>query len=211
MLLVNSFKSKPTRYVAIAFLCIAFHSPQADNCLKHSINFNLTHFNDYSYQGKNNTVTIVEQGCGVYISDNGWALTEKTYTITEDTVLEFGYIGSGQGNIHGIGFNKNITRLNDKHLFNIFGEEDFGLFDYRYKTTGTYQEFSIPIGQYFTGEGFHLALGMDQDISNNAAGYFENIRLIQTDRSVSRPHKQQTSTPNNSLSTLIPEHISKNL
>ena len=58
-------------------------------------------------QDVNSAVTIENGGSTLRIAGNGWKKIDFPYTITEDTILEFDFQSSTEGEIHGIGFDTN--------------------------------------------------------------------------------------------------------
>lgn len=130
---------------------------------------------------------VLVDDCSIHIQANTWVVTKDTYTITPDTVLKFAFqSGEQEGQFHGIGFYEPGTALNSMNFFDLHGFEtssngtQFGIPHFRY--SGGYEGFSIPVGQYLTGENLQLVLVADNDIEEVGSSLFDNIRLVEVPR-----------------------------
>lgn len=163
-------------------------------CQPDAINFNDKPWLEYVDQNIDNLIEVVEEGCSVFLGENTWAVSSSTYTITKNTVLEFGYQAKGEGEIHGIGFISTPNAVNESRIFNVFGSQgDFGIPGLdeksRYRNAGEYERLSIPVGEYLSGEDLHLVLIMDQDTNVGASAYFDNLRLVEKGANDNKPQQ----------------------
>lgn len=164
-------------FLATSLIMFGSSNTMAAPCIPGAINFNQTSLKSYSSQDISKSYSVVEEGCSVYIDNNSWASTDPIYTIDENTILEFRYISSEDGEVHGIGFEP-FGEPSGKGMFAIKGtQRDFGIQNYRYKKEGDYEIFTIPVGKYVTGYNLRLVLMMDQDTITGGNGYFDNIRI----------------------------------
>ncbi len=134
----------------------------------------------YSNQDRVGTYSIVENGAGIYLQDNTWKRTIETYAITPNTVIEFEFESSSQGEIHGIGFDENNS-LSSSRIFQVYGTQNWGIgaFD-TYSGSGRVT-MQIPVGQYYTGNSMHLIVVNDKDSGsqgNNST--FRNVRVFES-------------------------------
>lgn len=173
---------------AFPILLAGAHVASASPCQPGAINFNDTSLLSYSAQDADTVAVPVEEGCSVYMSNNTWVETEATYTITEDTLLSFGFLSSAIGEIHAIGFeNDDVPTWGQFFSFAGSQREIFGRQDIEYTTVGEYTTFYIEVGKFFTGD-YRLVLVMDQDAPGlNGNSYFDNIRLINKKPPTSEP------------------------
>ncbi len=113
---------------------------------------------------------------------NGWQQAALDYTITADTVLEFDFQSSTQGEIHGIGFDNDAV-LSPEWFFQLFGTQTWGIQAYRNygPSEGSVQRYTIPIGDYFQGiTATRLVFATDDDAQAAAESIFSNIYLYES-------------------------------
>ncbi len=131
------------------------------------------------WQDKNPTVTI--DGTEVEIEGNGWKkLDLGSYNITENTVLEFEFRSTAQGEIHGIGFD-NDNQQSYNFTFQLYGTQNWGINSFNDYITGEgWKSYQISVGDFFTGQFNYLTLVNDHDVSNpTAISEFRNIQLYE--------------------------------
>ncbi len=111
------------------------------------------------------------------IYNNAWKSISLNYTITANTVLEFDFGSTTQGEIHGIGFDSDDA-ISSNLTFKLYGSQNWGISNYRYTSVGNWQSFSIPVGQFYTGTADRLFFVADHDSgASNGNSYFRNIRI----------------------------------
>ncbi|MEO0839917.1 MAG: hypothetical protein AAF063_13570 [Cyanobacteria bacterium J06643_5] len=141
-----------------------------------------------SYGGESQNpsiVSTVKNDNQLKLEKNGWKRLDITgYEITEDTVLKFEFAGNGEGEIQGIGFdNNNVISANDgDNFFQVDGSQSWGnedLDDYIVGSENGFTQYSIDVGDFFTGQFDSLTIANDHDVANpTAVGQFQNIELI---------------------------------
>lgn len=106
------------------------------------------------------------------------------YQITSETVLRFEFNSNGKGEVQGIGFdnNNNISRSSDaQQFFQVDGNQSWGIEDVDQYIVGQsegFDQYSIAIGDFFTGKFDYLTIANDHDVTNpTAIGEFRNISL----------------------------------
>ncbi len=144
------------------------------------VDFGSLAITSYSKQDKVGTYAVVEDGAGLYVQDNTWKRTTQTYTITPNTVIEFEFESTSQGEIHGIGFDENNSHSSNR-VFRVYGTQSWGIgaFD-TYPGSGR-MTMQIPVGQYYTGNSMYLVFVNDKDKGgggNNST--FSNIRIFES-------------------------------
>jgi|GEM_PF-500924 len=150
------------------------------------INFESVQFQSYGDgQDKKLAVSTQDNGNALQLSGNGWKKIDLPYTITANTVLSFQFKSNTQGEIHGIGFDVDDSISKDR-TFQLYGTQDWGIdaFSSYAKSAGDWQTYSIPVGQFYTGDVSYLTFTNDHDISNpNAESQFRNLKVYETESS----------------------------
>ncbi|MEO1086654.1 MAG: hypothetical protein AAFY88_20665, partial [Acidobacteriota bacterium] len=105
--------------------------------------------------------------------------SSTTFTVTANTVVEFDFSSSAQGEIHGIGFDADNTLSSDR-IFKVHGTQNWGITDFDNYAGGT-ASYSIPVGSYFTGSNMRLVLVNDKDSGTlNNTSTFTNVRVFES-------------------------------
>ncbi|MEA5534821.1 S8 family peptidase [Crocosphaera sp. XPORK-15E] len=132
-------------------------------------------------QDLNPTVTLSDDGNQLQVVGNGWKKIDLiNYNITVNTVLEFDFESTKQGEIQGIGFDNdnNIDTVAPQHLFQVYGTQSWGINTNNY--TGGIKHYTINAGEFFTGSFKYLTFANDHDVNNpNAVSRFNNIKLYE--------------------------------
>ena len=134
----------------------------------------------YSNQDSSSSVSVLDGGDTIQLSNNTWRRTSSTFTITANTVIEFDFRSTSQGEIHGIGFDEDDTLTNDVRIFQLHGTQNWGSanHDFDNYSSGTVT-YTIPVGQYYTGGGFRLVLVNDNDAGSGNNSFFTNVRVFE--------------------------------
>lgn len=130
--------------------------------------------------------TVIERGgSALHLTGNRWKQIDLTYRVTPETVLEFDFTSTAEGDIHGIGFDSD-TSISSGLTFRLHGTQNWGLDDFnRYDASGDVQHFVIPVGRYFTGKATGLVFVNDHDVSSpTAESVFSNVRIYEEDDSL---------------------------
>jgi FtsP/CotA-like multicopper oxidase with cupredoxin domain len=145
-------------------------------------------FNDFTITSFGNnqdaspTVSIEDGGETLRIVGNGWKKIDFPYTVTPDTVLEFDFQSSVQGEIHGIGLDENNLEQDTVRTFQLYGTQTFGIqaFNNYAGDAPNLKHYKIRVGQYYTGNMLYLTFTNDHDIlSPNAESVFSNIQVYE--------------------------------
>ena len=149
-------------------------------------NSDYLNFNDFTVvsYGGNQDVTgdfnIEDGGTTLRLSGNTWKAIALPYNITPDTVLEFDFSSTDEGEIHGIGFDTNLS-ISSNLTFKVFGTQSWGRLNYdNYTTPDGTRRYTIPIGQFYTGNFNYLFFVNDHDVSNpSVESVFSNIEIYE--------------------------------
>jgi len=150
---------------------------------------NILNFNDFaieSYGGNqdvNAVASVLDDGATLQIVGNGWKKIALPYNIIHSvngsTVLEFDFMSTAQGEIHGIGFDTDDALSSDR-TFKLYGTQNWGIPDYNNYAADApnWKHYKIPIGLFYTGQMNYLIFANDQDAgSPPAESYFRNIEI----------------------------------
>jgi hypothetical protein len=145
---------------------------------------NTINFNDYTIQTYDTaqdagSADVLDGGATLKIYNNAWKKIDYPYTVTADTVLEFDFKASSEVEVQGIGFDDDDSTSSNK-TFRVYGTQDWGIGDYSYTGGGSYQHFSIPVGNHFTGSELYLIFSCDDDASGGGEAYFSNVRVYES-------------------------------
>ena len=123
---------------------------------------------------------IQDGGRTVYIDGNGWKAIQVDYTVTANTVLEFDFKSTVQGEIHEVAFDNDLDFSADYRLV-IYGDQGYeGDLPYNpYTGNGEWEHFRVNIGESFTGSYTYLVLTADDDASAAGNSFFRDVRLLE--------------------------------
>lgn len=139
----------------------------------------------YSNQDGSGSVNVLDAGSTLALTGNRWRRTTQTFNVTANTVIEFEFQSTSQGEIHGIGFDEDDTLSNDQRIFQFFGTQNWGgaiqgVVSYGTGDLGTYRSYSIPVGQYYSGSAMRLVFVNDKDAGTpNNTSNFRNVRVFE--------------------------------
>ena len=128
-------------------------------------------------QDRSGVAEVQNVGASLYMKGNLWKKVDFPYTVTPNTVLEFDFSSAVQGEIHGIGFDNDLTISSDK-TFKIYGTQAWGLSNFATYSGSGITHYSIPVGQFYTGNFNYLFFVNDHDVSNpTGEELFSNINV----------------------------------
>ncbi|MDO6692095.1 M12 family metallo-peptidase [Aliiglaciecola sp. 3_MG-2023] len=142
------------------------------------LNFNELPYSSFSTgQDFEGTVTIGDSGASITLQGNRWVKVDFNYAIQADTVIEFDFISTSLGEIHGIGLDDD-NKMEEARTFSLAGSQSWGLESARYTEFGEVQRISIPVGQFYTGNVEFLYFAMDNDVEGSTAnGTYSNVTV----------------------------------
>lgn len=145
------------------------------------INFQEVQLQSYGEsQDQDLSVSIQNNGNILKLAGNGWKKIDLPYKITANTILEFDFKSTSQGEIHSIGFD-NDNSLSPTQAFKLYGSQSWGIDQFNnYQETGQWQTYRISVGQFFTGDFSYLTFGNDQDVAQpNAESLYRNLKVYE--------------------------------
>lgn len=143
-----------------------------------TINFNNYTLSEYSNQDGTHSTAIQDGGATLLLSGNTWKKISFPYAITANTVLEFDFKSSSQGEIHGIGLDTD-NGYESGSIFSLFGADtSLGRQNYHNYSGTDWVHYTIPIGSYYTGARSYLFLINDKDASPfSNTSYYRNVQV----------------------------------
>lgn len=166
--------------VSMGLLGITFSAYAAFDTHRRVIDFDDYEISSYSgNQDQSGDWGKYNQGRSLELTGNRWKKIPFDYNITPNTVIEFTFQSSHPGEIHGIGFD-NDDSLDYNKGFNVHGTQNWGIQDWSehrdynsglksYGKMNKSRRYSIPVGQFYTGQQAYLFFGNDNDVPNPTA------------------------------------------
>lgn len=127
----------------------------------------------YAGQDRDGDYTLISP-TELQLENNTWKYMDLNYTITTNTILEFEFKSTSQGEIHGIGLDNN-NEINSEYIFQVYGTQDWGIKNYFNYSGSNWKKYSIPVGSYYSGDANRLAFVNDNDNGTGNTSYFRNI------------------------------------
>lgn len=146
------------------------------NC--ETIGFNGVTFSSYSIADDGN-YTVLDDAT-VLLEDNTWRSIPLNYTVTTNTVLEFEFRSTSEGEIHGIGFDTDATTATGA-TFKVHGTQNWGITNYDNYSGTNWVSYSIPVGDFYTGTFDRLFFSNDNDAGSGNNSYFRNVLVHEGD------------------------------
>ncbi len=164
-----------------------------------TINFNNYTVTAYGNGQDNGTHAIQDGGATIFLQNNAWKDIAFNYTVTANTVIEFDFRSTLQGEIHGIGFDTD-EGLSSNLTFKVHGTQNWGITNYDNYSGSSWTSYSIPVGSFYTGSFSKLCFVADHDGSpQNGNAYFRNVKVHEGGCTSSASLANATGTPVESI------------
>ncbi|WP_159439385.1 trypsin-like peptidase domain-containing protein [Tenacibaculum agarivorans] len=139
-------------------------------------------FNDFSITGFSNqdsagNFSVSGSGASLTLTNNTWKYIALNYNVTANTVIEFEFSSTSQGEIHGIGFEDDNT-LTANRYFKVHGTQNYGITNFDNYSSGT-TTYTIPVGSSYTGNMDRLVFINDNDGGSGNNSTFSNVRIYE--------------------------------
>ena len=142
-----------------------------------SLNFNNFTINAFANQDAAGNYSIGSGGDALSLSNNTWKFIPLNYTVTSNTVIEFNFSSTSQGEIHGIAF-ENDNTLTSTRVFKVHGTQNYGVTNYDNYASGT-TTYVIPVGNFYTGAMDRLVFINDNDAGSGNNSTFSNVKIYE--------------------------------
>ena len=133
-----------------------------------------------SHSGADDGVYSFPDANTVLLEDNTWRSLLINYDVTANTVVDFEFRSTSQGEIHGIAFGSNTTATSNR-TFKVHGTQNWGITNYDNYSGSSWVSFSIPVGSFYTGSFDRLVFVNDNDAGSGNNSYFRNIVIHEGD------------------------------
>ncbi|MET1414725.1 hypothetical protein ABVF61_20810 [Roseibium sp. HPY-6] len=148
-----------------------------------AIDFSGVSFTSYtSNQDVGGIASILSDGNQLAFEGNTWKQMAFDYSITANTVLEFEYKSTIQGELQGLVFETDNDFTTGSKVIQMYGSDNHASFDraYSYSGSGEWEHFSISAGDYLTGAISALAFVNDHDNGlRNANSFYRNVKIYE--------------------------------
>ncbi|WP_299619254.1 GEVED domain-containing protein [uncultured Tenacibaculum sp.] len=149
-----------------------------------TLNFNDYTLTSFSNQDSAGNASVGSGGNSLTLTNNTWKYIALNYTVTPNTVIEFDFTSTSQGEIHGVGF-ENDNSLTSSRYFKVHGTQNYGVTNYDNYAGGT-KTYVIPVGDSYTGAMDRLVFINDNDAGSGNNSTFSNVKIYETSCSSSR-------------------------
>lgn len=129
--------------------------------------------------GQDNGSGSVSNGV-LTLANNAWKYIDYNYTVTANTVVEFEFYSTSQGEIQGLGFDTD-NGISSNRTFRVYGSQNWGVGNYNdYSNAGSWKTYTIPVGQFYTGAFDRLFFVCDDDANNGGNASFRNVKVYES-------------------------------
>ncbi len=159
------------------------------SCVPNAIDLSGTQ--DYSGNSPGDA-TVSADGCSITLTGNEWRITDFDFDIDSDTTVSFQFSAEGDAEIQGVGFDQDTGASSDR-IFRLAGSQNWGITGFTYSGNGQSQSFTIPVGDFYTGNGFGFVIANDDDAS--PAGNSVTVSNVVISGGIIPPTPTPTPTP----------------
>jgi FtsP/CotA-like multicopper oxidase with cupredoxin domain len=123
-------------------------------------------------------------GTSLSIVGNCWKRIEFPYEVTANTVIEFDFSSTAEGEVHGIGLDNDDDPNSAPKTFQLYGTQTHAIQAYNDYSDppGGIKHYTIPVGQFYAGTMTHLTFANDDDPPggyNSPQSTFSNIQVYE--------------------------------
>jgi len=134
--------------------------------------------------GKPTVYKVMDDGRTLKISGNAWKKIPFCYSVTANTVLEFYFMSTVQGQRQGIGFDNDNT-FSPGTTFKLYGTEEWPgcITDYENEYSSSFpnwHHYVIDVGSEFTGDMVYMTFICDDDEDGAADCFFKNVKVYES-------------------------------
>jgi len=143
-----------------------------------ALDLNRTYF-PFSNQD-NGTSQLQNGNTELVLQNNAWKYINLNYTITPNTVIQFDFGSTIEGEIHGLGFESD-NNLSSNLIFKVHGTQNWGIRDFdNYPNNSQWISYSINVGSFYTGTTDRLVFVADHDGgARNGNSFFRNVVIFE--------------------------------
>jgi len=142
-----------------------------------ALNFNNFQVTPFSNQDAAGDSSVGSGGTALTLTNNTWKYIPLAYNVTPNTVIEFGFSSSNQGEIHAVGF-EDDNELTSTRYFKVHGTQNYGVTNFDNYSGGT-TTYKIPVGSFYTGNMDRLVFINDNDGGSGNNSTFSNVKIYE--------------------------------
>ena len=138
-----------------------------------------------SVDGKTPYYDVLDDGATLLLENNMWRAVDFQYSFTANTIIEFDYFSSVEGEVHAFGFDNDLN-LDSNRIVRLHGDQtsatwhDADPVDYDV-SSALPRHYKINIGSFYTGNSEYLFFGADNDdIPGTGNAIFSNVRVYES-------------------------------
>lgn len=142
-----------------------------------ALDFNDFTINSFANQDNAGDFSISPDGASLTLTNDTWKHIDLDYTVTPDTVIEFEFSSTAEGQLHSIGFENNNS-LTAQAYFKLYGTQDYGITNFDDYSGGT-TTYVIPVGDFYAGVADRVVFINDNDGGLGNNGTFSNVKIYE--------------------------------
>ncbi|MBW1297998.1 choice-of-anchor B family protein [Aquimarina litoralis] len=143
-----------------------------------SIDFRDFQITPFSNQDAAGNFSVNGSGTTLTLTNNTWKYIPFNYTVTSNTVIEFEFRSSSQGEIHAVGF-ENDNSLTSSRYFKVHGTQNYGITNYDNYSGNGFVTYVIPVGSFYTGSMDRLVFINDNDSGSGNNSEFTSVKIYE--------------------------------
>ena len=123
--------------------------------------------------------TYLDDGLTLKLDGDASKKIDLDYTITANTVIEFDFMSTEEGDVQGLGFDDDNT-VTSTQIFQLYGLDIYGVQYYNDYTGSTWTHYTITVGDEYTGDmNFLTLLSTELGSSPDAVSYFSYLTIYE--------------------------------
>ncbi len=142
-----------------------------------ALNFNNFQITPFSNQDAAGNFSVGSGGAALTLTNNTWKFIPLDYNVTSNTVIQFDFSSTDQGEIHAVGF-ENDNTLTSSRYFKVHGTQNYGVTNFDNYSSGT-TTYTIPVGNFYTGSMDRLVFINDDDGGSGNNSTFSNVKIFE--------------------------------
>lgn len=129
-------------------------------------------------QDADGTFEIIDDDYGITVSNNTWKAIDRAFTISAGTYLTFEFRSDAEVEEQVISFTNGNAMPPENRRFKVWGYQNTtSITDFTYAGSGNWESFTIPVGQYYTGNFDQIVFVHDMDATPSGTSGFRNIKV----------------------------------
>ena len=145
-----------------------------------TVDFSAVSIDTYGGSNDQGSAAVQDGGATLLVQNNSWKSISFNYNVTANTVIEFDFRSTAEGEIHAIGFD-NDAGVSPSQSMKVHGTQSWGNTTYDNYVPSAWTSYTIPIGSIYTGSYDRLFFLCDKDATPTTSNsYFRNVKVYET-------------------------------